>query len=444
MAKDGSAAQACNATASIDEVIRTVDYIQAQMRDKRLKLEPYEIVALINLNPNSAAAAKSLIPSLEKLTDDEVDNDILRRGKGRNWSFSQSGLQADPQQGRCGLGVFGQVEQARQQSAGQHQQASPGARQVDPLKPRLHARPGGQRENVGTADVGPGGQGGGIWQQVALQHQQPFACQTGGSRRKGGASARVCGRAGGLAGGVVIVTTSNRPPEDLYRNGLNRASFLPFIALLETRFLVRELVSPTDYRQHRLSGQQVYFHPAGRVAAQIDAIWTDLTGGAKGDPLKLPVNGRTVTVPRFANGVGRASFWDLCAQPLGPADYLAIAEAVRVLILEDIPQLSSSNYNEAKRFVTLIDALYEGRVKLVTLAAAALLTTAGSAAAAPAPRGEVIYDTYGVPHVYGKDEASMFYGFGYATMKNHGNLVLKLYAEARGRAQAAFQWVTRW
>lgn len=173
-----------------------------------------------------------------------------------------------------------------------------------------------------------------------------------------------------LADGVVIVTTSNRPPEDLYKDGLNRALFLPFVALVQTQLDVLELQSPTDYRQHRLAGAQVYFTPAGQAANMaISGIWADLTGGAVAGPLALAVNGRAVELPAFANGVARASFWDLCARPLGPADYLAIASAVRVLILEDVPQLSSSNYNEAKRFVTLIDALYERRVRLVCSAA---------------------------------------------------------------------------
>lgn len=172
-----------------------------------------------------------------------------------------------------------------------------------------------------------------------------------------------------LAAGVVVVTTSNRPPEDLYKDGLNRALFLPFIGILRDRLEVVELHSPNDYRQHRLQGAQVYFHPAGKARGQIEAIWNDLTGGDRGHPLRLPVNGREVELPRYANGVGRASFWELCARPLGPGDFLAVAQAVRVLILEDIPQLSSSNFNEAKRFVTLIDALYEAKVRLICSAA---------------------------------------------------------------------------
>jgi cell division protein ZapE len=158
-------------------------------------------------------------------------------------------------------------------------------------------------------------------------------------------------------------------PEDLYKDGLNRALFLPFIDMIREKMEVVELESPTDYRQHRLQGAQVYFHPARTAAAAIAGIWTDLTGGAPDSPLELEVNGRKLFLPRFVSGVGRATFWDLCAKPLGPADFLAIARAVRVLILEDIPQLSSANYNEAKRFVTLVDALYEAKVRLIASAA---------------------------------------------------------------------------
>lgn len=172
-----------------------------------------------------------------------------------------------------------------------------------------------------------------------------------------------------FAAGVVVVTTSNRVPEDLYKDGLNRQLFLPFIGLLRDRLNVHEIESANDYRQHRLAGAQVYFHPAATARRQLDGIWADLTGGAAGETLTLPVNGRSIDLPRFANGVGRAGFAELCAQPLGPADYLAIAEACRVLIIDEIPILSRERSNEAKRFVTLIDALYEARVRLICSAA---------------------------------------------------------------------------
>ncbi len=170
--------------------------------------------------------------------------------------------------------------------------------------------------------------------------------------------------------GVVVVTTSNRHPDELYKDGLNRQLFLPFIALIKERMVVWEMESATDYRQDRLKGQDVYFTPTGPEArAQIAAIWQDLTGGAA-EPLKLHVKGRTVVLPAYRNGIARASFYDLCGRMLGPADYLAVAEAVKVLVLEDIPRLSRNNFNEAKRFVTLIDALYEARVRLICSAAA--------------------------------------------------------------------------
>lgn len=171
--------------------------------------------------------------------------------------------------------------------------------------------------------------------------------------------------------GVTVVTTSNLAPSDLYKDGLNRQLFLPFIALIEERLLVVHLDAGRDYRLGRIGGGQVWFMPADAASRRaIDRIWTDLTGtDAAGERLVLRVQGRDVAVPQFRSGVARADFWDLCGRPLGPADYLALAGAVKVLILEDIPRLSAANYNEAKRFVTLIDALYEARVRLVASAA---------------------------------------------------------------------------
>ena len=170
--------------------------------------------------------------------------------------------------------------------------------------------------------------------------------------------------------GVTIVTTSNRVPEELYKNGLNRQLFLPFIALIRERLEVVELVSATDHRQNRDEGGQVWFNPADAQAhAGMDALWQAETGGQPATPLLLDIKGRQVEIPQHVGRIGRASFWELCSRPLGPGDYLAIAEALDVLFIDAVPRLSQSNYNEAKRFVTLIDALYEARVRLIASAA---------------------------------------------------------------------------
>ncbi len=171
--------------------------------------------------------------------------------------------------------------------------------------------------------------------------------------------------------GVVVVTTSNRAPDELYKDGLNRNLFLPFIALIRERLEVHQLASAVDHRLDRLHGEAVYHCPLGPAAtAALDASWTRLVGGP-GAPLTLTVQGRAVTLPAYRNGVARASFAELCQRPLGPADFLAIADAIEVLILDDVPVLAKARNNEAKRFVTLIDALYEAKVRLICSAAAA-------------------------------------------------------------------------
>ncbi|WP_299651937.1 cell division protein ZapE [uncultured Jannaschia sp.] len=168
-----------------------------------------------------------------------------------------------------------------------------------------------------------------------------------------------------FAGGVHVVTTSNRVPDDLYKDGLNRALFLPFIDMVKDRMIVHELAAARDYRQDRLSGQQTYFVGGGAL----DEVWAALTSGAS-EGLTLRVKGRDLRLDDFASGVARASFADLCGRPLGAADYLALARNVRVLILTDVPKLDRRHGNEARRFVTLIDTLYEARVKLIISAEA--------------------------------------------------------------------------
>lgn len=170
--------------------------------------------------------------------------------------------------------------------------------------------------------------------------------------------------------GVVVVATSNRAPDDLYKGGLNRQRFLPFIELVKTRMDVIALDSPTDYRMDRLKGLPVYYVPLGADAtASLDQAFLHLTGRAHGSPRTLALNGRTVEVPDAFDGVARFTFNDLCAKPLGAADYIKIAETFETVIIDDVPGLSPERRNEARRFVTLIDSLYEAKTRLIMSAA---------------------------------------------------------------------------
>ncbi len=171
--------------------------------------------------------------------------------------------------------------------------------------------------------------------------------------------------------GVVVVATSNWPPDRLYDGGLQRERFLPFVALLKERLDILQLDSGRDYRMARLQDISVYHAPLGaRAAAAMEQAFTRLTEGATGAPDRITVKGRTLAVPRAARGVACFSFAELCEAPLGPGDYLAIAGRYHAVILADVPVLNTDRRNEARRFMTLIDALYEHRVKLVVSAEA--------------------------------------------------------------------------
>jgi cell division protein ZapE len=174
---------------------------------------------------------------------------------------------------------------------------------------------------------------------------------------------------------VKVVTTSNRPPADLYKDGLNRELFLPFIALIERRLAVVAVDGPTDYRLDRLAGVEVWHVPNGpEVTAALSQAFFQLTDYPVEDRARVPSEeldvggGRMLHVPKSLKGVAVFSFKRLCGEPRGAADYLAIARRYHTVIVVGIPVMSADMRNEAARFVTLIDALYEHKVKLLASA----------------------------------------------------------------------------
>jgi cell division protein ZapE len=170
---------------------------------------------------------------------------------------------------------------------------------------------------------------------------------------------------------VVVVATSNVPPEELYKDGLNRSLFLPFVDLIAQHMDIEELLAAKDFRLDKLAGKPLYFAPADeRAKAEMDRLWTELTGNHPGAPVDLDVKGHKVHVPLASMGVARFAFADLCTQPLGANDFLHVAHAFHTVLIDGIPSFANVQRDVIRRFVNLIDTLYDNRVCLIASAAA--------------------------------------------------------------------------
>lgn len=169
--------------------------------------------------------------------------------------------------------------------------------------------------------------------------------------------------------GTVIVATSNVAPDDLYKGGLNRALFLPFIVQLKERMDVLRLDARTDFRLEKLAGISMWLVPADADAdAALDKAFANLTSGTKDRPRDISIKGRVLHVPHSAHGVARFSFEDLCEKPLGASDYLRIAHDYHTVIIDHVPAMKYERRNYAKRFIVLIDTFYDNAVKLMASA----------------------------------------------------------------------------
>jgi cell division protein ZapE len=175
--------------------------------------------------------------------------------------------------------------------------------------------------------------------------------------------------------GTVVVATSNVAPDDLYKGGLNRALFLPFIAQISAHMDVLRLDARTDFRLEKLAGVKMWLVPADRAAdAALDKAWVRMTGNAKSRPRDISIKGRILHVPCSAHGVARFSFADLCEKPLAASDYLRLAHDYHTIMLDRVPVMDFPERNAAKRFIMLIDTLYDNAVKLMASADAAPLS----------------------------------------------------------------------
>ena len=311
-----------------------------------------------------------LVRALDRLVQDLDRRRRARKGSALGWLFGRSSDGDGPPRG---LYIWGSVGRGKTMLMDLFHEAAPGSKRrvhfhgfLADAHERIHAHRQALKAGTAKGDDPIPVVADALAEEATLLCFDEFTVTDI-------ADAMILGRlfAALFKRGVTVVATSNVEPDRLYEGGLNRALFLPFVAELKSRVEILRLDARTDFRLEKLGGASVYHVPADAGAeAALAQAFTGLTGKARGKAATIRVRGREVAVPEEAAGVARFSFADLCAQPLGASDYMAIAHAFKTVILSDIPVMGPDTRNEAKRFITLVDTLYDGHVKLIASAAA--------------------------------------------------------------------------
>ncbi|PSC04976.1 cell division protein ZapE [Alsobacter soli] len=314
------------------------------------------------------SAQKAVVARLDRLAAALADRPLARKSRALGWLFSKSAT-TEPLRG---LYVWGSVGRGKTMLMDMFLEAAPVADKrrahflsfMADVHERIHAfRQKVKRGEVKDTDPIPPVAASIAAESTLLCFDEFTVTDI--------ADAMILGRlfTALFAEGVTVVATSNVEPDRLYEGGLNRALFLPFIALLKERMEVVRLDARTDYRLEKLAGAAVWHVPADAEGRRrLDEAFHRLIGGAHAAPLTLTVRGHPLEVPAAAHGVARFSFPDLCSKPLGGSDFLAVAERFHTVLIDGIPVMGIERRNEAKRFIMLIDALYDTSVKLVATA----------------------------------------------------------------------------